>query len=178
MEQKYKTCFAVLVIIFSLGLVVHANVQDSLEKRRQVKFKIGTGICNESDYTALEEDLTRCSKKSETFQIQLDSRNSYLYASLCSYLNGAMMCFDPFEKCYSARNLKKLKKANLEGTVELVAEVGNGNMADMMRDCNIYKQIVGDDGLTAFDIFHMFLVVLIIIAIAYVWTIKKSHPEC
>ena len=178
MEQKYKKWFAVLVIIFSLGLVVHANVQDALEKRRQVKFKIGTGICNESDYTELEEDLTRCSKKSETFQIQLDSRNSYLYASLCSYLNGAMMCFDPFEKCYSARNLKKLKKANLEGTVELVAEVGNENMADMMRDCNIYKQIVGDDGLTAFDIFHMFLVVLIIIAIAYVWTIKKSHPEC
>ena len=60
----------------------------------------------------------------------------------------------------------------------LVSEADNGNMADMMRDCKIYKQIVGGSGLTAFDIFHMFLVVLIILAIAYVWTIKKSHPEC
>ena len=117
MEQKYYK--AALVIILSLGLVVHANVEDALKKRRQVKLKIGTGICNESDYAELEDDLTRCSKKSKSFQIQLDSRNSYLFSHLCSYLNGAMMCFDPFEKCYSSRNLKKLKGVNLEGTIEL-----------------------------------------------------------
>ena len=177
MEQKYKTLLAALVIILSLGLVVHANVQDALKKRRQVKLKIGTGICNESDYAELEEDLTRCSKKSKKFQIQLNSTNPQ--PQLCSYLNGAMMCFDPFKKCYTSNNLKKLKGANLEGTVELVAEAGNEYMANLMRDCLIYKQIVGlgRGALTGFDIFHIFLLVLICCTIGYFLTIKKSHPE-
>ena len=176
MEQKYKTLLAALVIILSLGLVVHANVQDALKKRRQVKLKIGMGICNESDYAELKEDLTRCSKKTRKFQIQLHSRNPQL---LCSYLNGAMMCFDPFKKCYTSNNLKKLKGVNLEGTVELVAEAGNEYMANLMRDCQIYKQIVGlgRGALTGFDIFHIFLLVLICCTIGYFLTIKKPHPE-
>ena len=175
MEQKYKTLLVALVLILSFGIVVHANVQDALKKRRQVKLKIGTGICNESDYAELKEDLTRCSKKTRKFQIQLHSRNPQL---LCSYLNGAMMCYDPFKKCYTSKNLKKLKGVNLEGTVELVAEAGNDEvMADMTRDCQIYKHIVGVDGVSVFDIFHIFLVVLVILAIAYVLIIKKSQPQ-
>ena len=124
-------------ILLTFSFVLGAFANDVLTIK-EFGEKYGSGKCTEDRIKEIENEKDNCTQKVDE-SIKEDWHDEW-----CKYLENILGCLDPYDECYDIEEMKKLNATVLQFVVDLWEEKGQD--FEELRECPIYKELIGDAG--------------------------------